>query len=274
MRRLDLPPVGQGAAFFDLDKTVIAKSSALAFGRPFYRDGLITRRDVVKAAYAQLMFRLGGADEQTMARMRDYVAELCKGWRVEQVRQIISETLHDLINPYVYAEAAALIEEHQAAGRDVVLVSSSGEEMVRPIGEQLGVTDVIATRMEVAEGRYTGVVDFYAAGPHKVSAVQELAKERNYDLSESYAYSDSVTDAPLLEVVGHPSAVNPDRGLRKLAVENSWPVLEFRNPIPLSRRLRERPAVPIAAAAVGVGVGVAIGIAWYGRRRSRTRSTS
>jgi len=274
MRRLDLPPVGQGAAFFDLDKTVIAKSSALAFGRPFYRDGLITRRDVVKAAYAQLMFRLGGADEQTMARMRDYVAELCKGRRVEQVRQIISETLHDLINPYVYAEAAALIEEHQAAGRDVVLVSSSGEEMVRPIGEQLGVTDVIATRMEVAEGRYTGVVDFYAAGPHKVSAVQELAKERNYDLSESYAYSDSVTDAPLLEVVGHPSAVNPDRGLRKLAVENSWPVLEFRNPIPLSRRLRERPAVPIAAAAVGVGVGVAIGIAWYGRRRSRTRSTS
>lgn len=272
--RLDLPAVGHSAAFFDLDKTVIAKSSALAFGRPFYRDGLITRRDMVKAAYAQLMFRIGGADEQTMARMRDYVAELCKGWRVEQVRQIISETLHDLINPYVYAEAAALIEEHQAAGRDVVLVSSSGEEMVRPIGEQLGVTDVIATRMQVNDGRYTGVVDFYAAGPHKVSAVQKLAAERGYDLASSYAYSDSVTDGPLLEIVGHPSAVNPDRGLRKLAAENSWPILEFRNPIPLSRRLRERPAVPIAAAAVGVGVGVAIGIAWYGRRRGRARTPS
>lgn len=130
--------MGRSAAFFDLDKTVIAKSSALAFGRPFYRDGLITRRDVVKSAYAQLMFRLGGTDEQTMAKTRDYLAALCKGWQVEQVRQIVAETLHELINPYVYAEAAALIEEHQAAGRDVVLVSASGEEMVRPIGELLG----------------------------------------------------------------------------------------------------------------------------------------
>lgn len=251
---------------------MIAKSSALAFGRPFYRDGLITRRDVVKSAYAQLMFRLGGTDEQTMARTRDYLATLCKGWQVEQVRQIVAETLHELINPYVYAEAAALIEEHQAAGRDVVLVSASGEEMVRPIGELLGVTDVIATRMTVEDGRYSGEVEFYAAGPSKVDAIGALATERGYDLSDSYAYSDSYSDRPLLECVGHPSVVNPDRALRKLATENSWPILEFRHPIPLGRRLRERPAVPVAAAALGVGVGVAIGIAWYGRHR-RTRVT-
>ena len=270
---LDFRAVGRSAAFFDLDKTVIAKSSALAFGRPFYRDGLITRRDVVKSAYAQLMFRLGGTDEQTMARTRDYLATLCKGWPVEQVRQIVAETLHELINPYVYAEAAALIEEHQAAGRDVVLVSASGDEMVRPIGELLGITDVIATRMGVVDGRYSGEVEFYAAGPSKVEAVSELALERDYDLSDSYAYSDSYSDRPLLECVGHPTVVNPDRALRKLAVENSWPVLEFRHPIPLGRRLRERPAVPVAAAALGVGVGVAIGIAWYGRHR-RTRATA
>lgn len=266
--------MGRSAAFFDLDKTVIAKSSALAFGRPFYRDGLISRRDVVKSAYAQLMFRLGGTDEQTMARTRDYLAALCKGWQVDQVRQIVAETLHELINPYVYAEAAALIEEHQAAGRDVVLVSASGEEMVRPIGELLGVPDVIATRMSVVDGRYSGEVEFYAAGPRKVDAVRELAAERGYDLTESYAYSDSVSDRPLLECVGHPSAVNPDRALRKLATEHGWPVLEFRHPIPLGRRLRERPAVPVAAAAIGVGVGVAIGIAWYGRhRRARAGTT-
>jgi HAD superfamily hydrolase (TIGR01490 family) len=266
--------VGRSAAFFDLDKTVIAKSSALAFGRPFYRDGLISRRDVVKSAYAQLMFRLGGADEQTMARTRDYLAALCKGWQVEQVRQIVAETLHDLIHPYVYAEAAALIEEHQAAGRDVVLVSASGEEIVRPIGELLGVADVIATRMAVVDGRYSGEVEFYAAGPHKVEAVRQLAAERGYDLTESYAYSDSITDRLLLECVGHPTAVNPDRGLRKLATEQGWPILEFRNPVPLGRRLRQRPAVPVAAAAIGVGVGVAIGIAWYGRhRRARANAT-
>ncbi|HEX7746859.1 MAG TPA: HAD-IB family hydrolase [Micromonosporaceae bacterium] len=264
--------MGRSAAFFDLDKTVIAKSSALAFGRPFYRDGLITRRDVVKSAYAQLMFRLGGTDEQTMARIRDYLATLCKGWQVDQVRQIVAETLHELINPYVYAEAAALILEHQAAGRDVVLVSASGEEMVRPIGELLGITDVIATRMAVEDGRYNGEVEFYAAGPSKVDAVGEMAKERGYDLAACYAYSDSSTDIPLLEYVGHPTAVNPDRALRRMALENAWPVLEFRHPIPLGRRLRERPAVPVAAAALGVGVGVAIGIAWYGRRQ-RARPT-
>ncbi len=258
------------AAFFDLDKTVIAKSSALAFGRPFYRDGLITRRDVVKAAYAQLMFRLGGADEHQMARIRDHVAELCRGWRVDQVRQIVNETLHELINPYVYAEAAALIEEHRAAGRDIVVVSTSGEEMVRPIAEQLGIADVIATRMVVEDGRYTGEVAYYAAGPTKAEAARALAKERDYDLSLSYAYSDSISDVPLLEAVGHPTVVNPDRSLRRIAAERGWPVLEFRHPVPLSRRLRDRPAVPVAAAAIGVGVGVAIGLALYGRhRRSR-----
>ena len=161
--------MGRGAAFFDLDRTVIAKSSALAVGRPFYPDGVIKRGDMVKAAYAQLAFRLGGADEAAMARTRDYLAKMCEGWPVEQVRQIVAEALDDLINPYIYAEAGRLIEGHQAAGRDVVLVSASGEEIVRPIGELLGVTDVIATRMGVQDGRYSGTIDFYAAGPAKVA---------------------------------------------------------------------------------------------------------
>lgn len=265
--------MGQGAAFFDLDRTVIAKSSALAFGKPFYRDGLIKRSDVVKAAYAQLTFRLGGADEAAMARTRDYVAQLCKGWPVEQVRQIVTEALDELINPYIYAEAGHLIEEHLAADRDVVLVSASGEEIVQPIGELLGVSDVIATRMGVADGRYTGKIEFYAAGEGKAAAVREMAAERGYDLAESYAYSDSISDLPLLAAVGHPTAVNPDRTLRRAAAERDWPVREFRHPVPLRQRLRDRRAVPVAAAAVGVGVGLAVGIAWYGRRRrSRTGS--
>jgi HAD superfamily hydrolase (TIGR01490 family) len=264
--------VDRSAAFFDLDKTVIAKSSALAFGRPFYRDGLISRRDVIKGAYAQLMFRIGGgSDEQTMSRTRDYVAQLCTGWRVDQVQQIVKETLAELIQPYVYAEAAALIEEHRAAGRDVVLVSASGDEMVRPIGELLGITDIIATRMVVKDGRYTGAVDFYAAGPNKVAAVRALAEERGYDLARSYAYSDSVTDAQLLATVGRPTAVNPDRALRRIAIERGWPMVEFRHPIPLSRRLRDRPAVPAAAAAIGIGVALAIGLVLYGRARRRVR---
>ena len=259
--------MGRSAAFFDLDKTVIAKSSALAFGRPFYRDGLISRRDVVKSAYAQLMFRLGGGgDEQAMARTRDYLAALTKGWRVEQVQQIVAETLNELINPYVYAEAATLITEHQAAGRDVVLVSASGDEMVRPIGELLGITDVIATRMSIVDGRYSGEIAFYAAGANKVKGVEELAATRGYNLADCYAYSDSASDLPLLEAVGHPSAVNPDRALRRAAIEAGWPILEFRNPIPAGRRLPYRTAVPVAAA-LGVGVAATIGIAIYARHR-------
>ncbi len=268
--RLDFRAVARSAAFFDLDKTVIAKSSALAFGRPFYRDGLITRRDMVKSAYAQLVYRLGGADEQQMARIRDHVAALCKGWQVEQVSQIVHETLDQLISPYVYAEAAALIDEHQAAGRDVVVVSTSGEEMVRPIAEQLGITDVIATRMVVQDGRYTGEVAYYAAGATKAEAARRLAKERDYDLCTSFAYSDSISDTPLLEAVGFPTVVNPDRALRRVAAERGWPVLEFRHPVPLSRRLRSRRAVPLAAA-LGLGIGVAIGLTLYGRHR-RTRA--
>src|SRR5262249_24660527 len=124
--------------------------------------------------------------------------------------------------------------------------------------------------MVVADGRYTGEVEYYAAGPTKAEAARELAAERGYDLTASYAYSDSVSDIPLLECVGHPNAVNPDRGLRRVALERDWPILEFRQPVPLGRRLRDRPAVPVAAAAIGVGVGVAVGLALYGRHR-RTR---
>jgi HAD superfamily hydrolase (TIGR01490 family) len=267
-----LPAVVRSAAFFDLDKTVIAKSSALAFGRPFYRDGLITRRDLVKSAYAQLMFRLGGADEQQMARIRDHVAKLCRGWRIEQVNQIVHETLDELINPFVYAEAAALIQEHRRAGRDVVVVSTSGEELVRPIAEQLGIDDIIATRMVVRDGRYTGEVSFYAAGPTKAEAVRDLAKERDYDLSSCYAYSDSISDVPLLETVGHPTAVNPDRALRRTALERDWQVLEFRHPVPLSRRLRSRRTTIPAAAVLAIGVAVAVGFGMYARhRRSQTQ---
>lgn len=262
--------MGRSAAFFDLDRTVIAKSSALAFGRPFYRDGLITRGDVVKAAYSQLAFRFAGADEAAMARTRDYLAKLCQGWQVDQVRQIVAEAIDELINPYVYAEAAELIEEHRAAGRDVVLVSASGDEIVRPIAQLLGITDVIATRMAVVDGRYSGQIEFYAAGEAKVTAVRALAADRGYLLADSYAYSDSVSDLPLLEAVGRPTAVNPDRGLRRAATERGWPVREFRHPIPLRRRLRATRTVPLAAA-VGVGVGLAVGVAWYGRRRRRSQ---
>jgi len=261
--------VSRSAAFFDLDKTVIARSSTLAFGRPFYKGGLVNRRAVLKSSYAQFVFLLQGADEVQMDRMRDYLKRLCAGWPVDQVNAIVAETLHELIDPLVYDEAVALIEEHRAAGRDVVIVSASGEEVVGPIGEMLGVDQVVATRMVVEDGRYTGDIEFYAYGEGKAVAVRRLAEENGYDLADSYAYSDSVTDLPMLSAVGHPVAVNPDRGLRRAAAERGWQVSEFRRPVRMRKRLPTLPAPPGPASAyAGAAVGAAaIGLAWVATHR-------
>jgi HAD superfamily hydrolase (TIGR01490 family) len=262
------------AAFFDLDKTIIAKSSVLAFGRPFYQGGLINRRAVLRSAYAQFMFALAGADADQIERMRAYLTSMCAGWDVAQVREIVSETLHEIIDPIVYDEAVDLIAMHKAAGRDIVIVSTSGEEVVAPVGAMLGADDVVATQMLVEDGRYTGEIGRYAYGPEKAVAVRQLAAERGYDLAGCYAYSDSVTDVPMLEAVGHPYAVNPDRGLRKAAVERGWPVLTFSNAVPLRERLAGmRPEHPvISAGVVGAGLGAA-SIVWYlGRRRLQARA--
>ena len=258
-----------GAAFFDLDKTVIARSSTLAFGRPFYQGGLVNRRAVLKSSYAQFVYLVAGADADQMDRMRDYLKRLCAGWDVQQVRDIVDETLHDLIDPLVYDEAVSLIEGHHAEGREVVIVSTSGEEIVRPIAEMVGADTAIATRMVVADGRYTGEIEFYAYGVHKAEAMAELAAERGWDLAECYAYSDSMTDLPMLEAVGHPVAVNPDKGLRRVAVERGWQVSDFVRPVTLRSRVSgmSRPGAPVlAGAAVSVGA-AAFGWRLYAHRR-------
>jgi HAD superfamily hydrolase (TIGR01490 family) len=263
--------VASSAAFFDLDKTIIAKSSTLAFGRPFYQGGLINRRAVLRSAYAQFVFALSGADEDQMDRMRDYLTAMCTGWDVQQIRDIVNETLHDIIDPLVYDEAVELITAHKAAGRDVVIISSSGEEVVRPIGEMVGADHVIATRMVVEDGRYTGAIGFYAYGAHKADGLRTLAAERGYDLAASYAYSDSITDLPMLETVGHPFAVNPDKALRRAALERGWPVLSFTKAVPLRERLSGLKAPQPATTAVVAGaMASAAALAWYGyNRRSR-----
>ncbi|AKG43831.1 HAD family hydrolase [Streptomyces xiamenensis] len=260
------------AAFFDLDKTVIAKSSTVTFSRSFYQGGLINRRAVLRTAYAQFLYLVGGADHEQTERMREYLSALCRGWNVAQVKEIVAETLHQVIDPIIYDEAASLIEQHHAAGRDVVIVSTSGSEVVEPIGQLLGADRVVATRMVIEDGRYTGEVDYYAYGPTKAEAVRELAASEGYDLERCYAYSDSITDVPMLESVGHPHAVNPDRALRKEAAARSWPVLAFERPVPLRQRLPSlsMPTRPALAAGAAVVAAVATaGLVWYvGRRRA------
>jgi len=215
------------AAFFDLDKTIISKSSTLAFGPSFYRYGLLSRTDVIRGGLAQLRFQLSGANHRRMERIREQVGQTCQGWPADRVVEIVTRNLERLILPCVYPEARALLSEHRGAGQDVIIVSTSGHEVVAPIGTLLGAESVIATRMRVADGHYTGEMEFYAYGEAKAARVRELAAERGYSLPHCYAYSDSVTDLPMLELVGRPRVVNPDRALRRIATQRGWPVLCF-----------------------------------------------
>ena len=241
------------AAFFDLDKTILAKSSTLAFSKPFFDQGLLNRRAVLKSSYAQFLFLMSGADHEQMDRMRSYVTAMCTGWDVEQVKSIVGETLHEIVDPLVFAEAADLIADHKLCGRDVVVVSASGEEIVAPIARALGATHAMATRMVVEDGRYTGEVSFYCYGEGKAQAIRELAQREEYSLDHCYAYSDSITDLPMLEAVGHACVVNPDRALRKEATSRDWPVLTFTKPVSLRDRI---PAPSSAAVATTAAVGL------------------
>jgi HAD superfamily hydrolase (TIGR01490 family) len=250
------------AAFFDLDKTVIAKASMVAFGRPLYREGMISRRVLARAVYGQLVYMYLGADEEKLERMRDSVLALTKGWEQAKVRAIVEETLEEVVEPIVYDEALDLINEHKAAGRLVFIVSASPEEIVAPLSRYLGVDAYLATRSTLDdEGRYTGTTEFYCYGPNKAEAMHAIAEAKDIDLSRSYAYSDSATDIPMLECVGHGVAVNPDRELARAAREHEWEIRTFTRKV----RLRDRVPTPtarsttaagsvVAAAAIGGGV--------------------
>ncbi|MEU6563986.1 HAD family hydrolase [Nocardia nova] len=258
------------AAFFDLDKTVIAKSSAFVFSRPFFDQGLIDRRTVLESSYAHFLFMLSGADHDQMERMREHLTKMCAGWDVSQVRAIVAETLHELVDPLIYAEASDLIADHRIRGHDVVIVSASGEEIVAPIAAALGATYTAATRMVVDNGKYTGEVEFYCYGEGKVEAIEKLAATEHYDLSQCYAYSDSITDLPMLSAVGHPTAVNPDRALRREAVAREWPILAFSNPVSLWSRIPAPSSTTVAATAiVGLSAVLAGAVSYRLLRRGR-----
>ena len=264
-------PVNAGVAFFDLDKTIIAKSSTLAFARPLYRAGLLRRRTLLRAAMAQAVYRMAGADQEKLDQLRDQLVSLTEGVRASRIRELVEETIDEVVAPLVYGEALDLMEEHRRAGREVVIVSISPEEVARPLAAHLGVGHVIATRSAVdADGRYAGELDFYASGTAKADAIRRLASEWSIDLDRCYAYSDSVTDLPMLEVVGYPVVVNPDKDLNKLAEEREWPVLRFARPVTLRSRLADlpRPVPIVSAAATALVVAGTIGL-WIRKTRRR-----
>jgi HAD superfamily hydrolase (TIGR01490 family) len=258
------------AAFFDLDKTVIAKAALMAFGRPLHNAGYISRWLVLRSLYGQLVFRYFGADEARMKKMRETSLRLAKGWDQAKVMALVRETLTEVIEPIVYEEALDLIDSHRNEGHRVFIVSASPFEIVTPLAQYLGVDSTISTRAEIDDqGRYTGGVEFYAYGPYKAQALRELAATDDIDLAESFAYSDSITDLPMLEAVGHPVVVNPDRELRRIAIERGWEIRTFTATVALKTRNHVRP-VAIGSGTVALA-GAAAATWWYLRRGKKAR---
>jgi HAD superfamily hydrolase (TIGR01490 family) len=215
------------AAFFDLDRTLLRRSSALALAGSFRERGLISRTQLAKAALWQLLFVARGADAEGVRRVAEEGLLILKGFRPQDMRELVAGALEPVLRPLVYREPLALVEHHRARGERVYIVSAALQEIVEAIAADLGFDGALGTVCDVEDGVYTGHTRRALHGSAKADATRELAAREGIDLAASTAYSDSETDLPFLEAVGHPIAVNPDRGLRGIAAKRGWPVLEF-----------------------------------------------
>ena len=216
------------AAFFDLDRTLLRRSSALALAGSFRERGLISRWQMLRAAGWQLLFAARGASHKTVRRGAEDGLQILAGYTPEELRAVVAEAMEPVLRPLVYAEALRLVEQHHERGEPVYIVSATLQEIVDAIAEDLGFDGALGTICEVQDGRYTGRAVRSLHAEAKAECLEEIAARNGFALSACTAYSDSHTDLPFLEAVGHPVAVNPDRALKRIAAERSWPVLEFR----------------------------------------------
>jgi HAD superfamily hydrolase (TIGR01490 family) len=216
-----------GAAFFDLDRTLISRSSSLSLAPAFHRRGLIRRRDRTKARLAQLVFVRYGAGTSRVGQTAESAMAFLKGLPVEEMRAIVEESVGSAFRPHVYRDALDLVARHRERGEKSYIVSAALQEIVDALVRELGFDAGLGSEAEVERGAYTGRLVRRLDGRRKAEVVGELASADGIDLAESTAYSDSASDVPFLEAVGYPVAVNPDRKLRGIAAERGWRVLRF-----------------------------------------------
>ena len=253
---------GPSAAFFDLDRTLISGSSAFVLGVAAWRAGLVPPRQFGKDAVGAVAFRYSGASDGTSTGVRDRILGAVKGVRVEDLVALNVEIVPKLIAK-VRPEAQALVDRHRHAGRATYNVSASPVELVEPLAKALGMTAGIGTISEIADGVYTGeLAGPFCYGPGKVEAISDLARWENLDLAQCYAYSDSASDLPMLEAVGHPVAVNPDAKLERIANNNGWPIVVFSKRTKAVVRRTTQAVGTAGVAAAGFAAGVR-----YTRRR-------
>ena len=241
------------AAFFDLDRTLLRRSSALALAGSFRERGLISRRQLLQAAAWQLLFVARGASHEAVRRGAEDGLHVLAGHRPEELRELVADAMEPVLRPLVYAEPLRLVERHRERGERVFIVSATLQEIVDAIAGDLGFDGALGTVCEVRDGRYTGRALRALHAGAKADCLREVAEREDLDLAECTAYSDSHTDLPFLEAVGHPVAVNPDRELRRIAADRGWPVLQFGERAYPHARRRVPPAF-VAAGAAGLAL--------------------
>jgi HAD superfamily hydrolase (TIGR01490 family) len=243
-------PEEKGAAFFDLDRTLIAGSSAFQFGRAAYRAGLVTRRQLAEDAWENIRFRLRGSTDAGTDALRERIGKTLEGVRVRDLQRLAPEVLAGVL-PRLYPRVLEIAYEHQDAGRPIFICTAASQEIAELMAMVLTFDGAVGSVAEVVDGHYTG----RAGGPFtyregKAEAIRELARREGIDLAASWAYSDSESDLPMLRLVGNPVAVNPDAELGRVARAEGWEVLRFER---LGRRLRVLGAAGVAAALGGLG---------------------
>jgi HAD superfamily hydrolase (TIGR01490 family) len=243
----------KGAAFFDLDKTLIEGSSALHFGRAAYKHGMVSRRQLARDAWANVRFRLQGSNDADTDALRQRILDALAGQRVVDLKRLGPDVLAGIL-PLLYREVLREAYAHQDAGRPAYIVTAASNELAEVLAHVLVLDGGIGMSAEVRDGVYTGKPDgpfTYREG--KAEAIRRLAEREGIDLAESYAYSDSESDLPMLRAVGHPVAVNPDGALEKIARSEGWRIMRFDRLGPLLKV----GVATLAVALVGGGGGYA-----------------
>jgi HAD superfamily hydrolase (TIGR01490 family) len=262
----DFPVLGdtKAAAFFDLDNTVMQGAAIFHFGRGLYKRKFFETRDLAKFAWQQAWFRLAGVeDPQHIQDARDSALSIVKGHRVAELQTIGEEIYDEYMAERIWPGTRALAQAHLDAGQKVWLVTAAPVEIAGVIARRLGLTGALGTVAESVGGIYTGkLVGEPLHGPAKAEAVRALAAAEGLDLSRCAAYSDSHNDIPMLSLVGHPYAINPDTKLRKHAREMDWRLRDYR-----TGRKAAKVGIPAAAGVGAVAGGTAAAIALSRRRR-------
>jgi len=247
-----MPP---SAAFFDLDRTLMSGSSAYYFGKAAYREGLVPLRRLVADGAGALMFKLFGASDQKSEALRDRILATVAGTEAQTLHDLSPTVVEELL-PRIRPEAQALLGMHQEAGRDSYIISASPVEIVGELAQALRLTGGLGTESEIVDGIYTGrLAAPFCYGEGKAEVVRKLVADKGYELGACYAYADSASDLPILNLVGHPVAVNPDRSLLAVAHRRGWPVVQFNR----GRKRIVRLSSAGAAAAASGGIGYLLG---------------